>query len=429
MDTYVNQANQQQNQPNQQQNQQQNQQTYSQPQGPGQQQAQQQATPSAQPTAPAQPSAPSPAPSATPKPAFRAESISHKAADHDLDAELQELIDKNQTRIKVIGCGGGGNNTVNRISEVGVKGIQTIAINTDAQDLLYTTADKKLLIGKELTQGLGAGSNPKIGEESARESEHELKKILEGSDMVFITCGLGGGTGTGSAPYLAALAKKLGILAVGIVTMPFTMEGNHRFENAMIGLEKLEQSINTLIVIPNEKLLELAPHLPLHTAFKVADEILTSAVKGIAELVTKAGLVNLDFADVKAIMSEGGVAMIGVGESDSEDRANESVQKALDNPLIDVDISNASGALINISGGDSLTLEEARKVVETVSEKMSDRAKIIWGAQIYSDLEKTVKTLVIVTGVQSEQIFGEDNTYFGKKRGEIESELGIEFMD
>jgi len=412
MDTYVNQANQQQNQ---QQNQPNQQQTSSQPQ-------QAPAIPSVQ------PAAPSPAPQST-KPVFRAESISHKAADHDLDTELQELINKNQTRIKVIGCGGGGNNTINRIAEVGVKGIQTIAINTDAQDLLYTTCDKKLLIGKELTQGLGAGSNPKIGEESARESEHELKKLLEGSDMVFITCGLGGGTGTGSAPYLASIAKKMGILAVGIVTMPFSMEGNHRFENAIIGLEKLEQSINTLIVIPNEKLLELAPHLPLHTAFKVADEILTSAVKGVAELVTKAGLVNLDFADVKAIMSEGGVALIGVGESDSEDRAIESVQKALDNPLIDVDISTASGALINISGGESLTLEEARKVVETVSEKMSDRAKIIWGAQIYGDLEKTIKTLVIVTGVSSEQIFGADNTYFGKRKGEMESELGIEFMD
>jgi len=217
----------------------------------------------------------------------RAETIPHKKANADIDEELEKLIASQKTRIKVIGCGGGGNNTINRISEVGIKGIATIAINTDAQDLLYTTADKKLLIGKELTQGLGAGSNPKIGEESARENEHDLKKLIDGSDMVFLTCGLGGGTGTGSTPFIAKLAKKMGIMSIGIVTIPFTMEGSHRFENALIGLEKLEQSVNTLIVIPNEKLLELAPHLPLQTAFKVADEILTNSVKGIAELVLK----------------------------------------------------------------------------------------------------------------------------------------------
>jgi cell division protein FtsZ len=357
------------------------------------------------------------------------DSISYKRASLDVDAELEQLIASQKTRIKVVGCGGGGNNTINRISEVGIKGIETIAINTDAQDLLYTTADKKLLIGRELTQGLGAGSNPKIGEESAKENEHDLKKLIEGCDMVFITCGLGGGTGTGSAPFLAHLAKKMGIMSIGIVTIPFTMEGSHRYENAMIGLEKMEQTVNTLIVIPNEKLLELAPHLPLQTAFKVADEILTNAVKGIAELVTKTGLVNLDFADVKAIMSEGGVAMIGVGESDSESRADESVSKALENPLIDVDISNASGALINISGGETLTLDEARKIVETVAERLDVKAKIIWGAQIYKDLEKTVRTMLIVTGVRSEQIFGETNQHIAQGKKAIKSELGIEFMN
>ncbi len=354
--------------------------------------------------------------------------ISHSKANSDIDEELEKLIASQKTRIKVIGCGGGGNNTINRITEVGIKGIATIAINTDAQDLLYTTADKKLLIGKELTHGLGAGSNPKIGEEAAKESEHDIKKVLEGTDMVFITCGLGGGTGTGSAPFIAQLAKKMGILTVGIVTLPFVMEGTHRFENAMIGLEKLEHSISTLIVIPNEKLLELAPQLPLQTAFKVADEILTNSVKGIAELVTNAGLVNLDFADVKAIMSQGGVAMIGVGESDSESRADESVQKALNNPLIDVDISNATGALINISGGENLTLDESRKIVETVASKLDPNAKIIWGAQIYKDLDRIIRTMLIITGVSSEQIFGEDNSYFERKKKETNNELGLEQM-
>ncbi|MEM2139290.1 MAG: cell division protein FtsZ, partial [Candidatus Woesearchaeota archaeon] len=235
-----------------------------------------------------------------------------------VDKELEELLAKQRATIKVVGCGGGGNNTINRITEVGVTGAETIAVNTDAQDLLYTAADKKILIGKELTKGLGAGSIPKIGEEAAREQESEIKNALQGADMVFITCGLGGGTGTGSAPVVAEVAKKLGSLVVGIVTMPFSMEGNRRYENAVLGLEKLEKNVDTLIVIPNDKLLELAPDLPLHTAFKVADEILTNAVKGIAELVTKTGLVNLDFADIRAIMGSGCVALIGVGESDSE---------------------------------------------------------------------------------------------------------------
>lgn len=367
-------------------------------------------------------------PQFTPSHNIQSEEISHKKVNQDVDEELQELIDAQKTRIKVIGCGGGGNNTINRISEVGIKGIHTIAINTDAQDLLYTSCNKKLLVGKELTKGLGAGSNPKIGEEAAKENEQDLKKLMQGCDMIFVTCGLGGGTGTGSTPFVAKLAKKMGILSVAIVTIPFTMEGSHRFENAMIGLEKLEQVVNTLIVIPNEKLLELAPHLPLQTAFKVADEILTNAVKGIAELVTKTGLVNLDFADVKAIMSEGGVAMIGMGEADSENRAEESVEKALANPLIDVDISSATGALINISGGESLTLDESRKIVERVAESLDSNAKIIWGAQIYKDLEKTIRTMLIVTGVKSEQIFGEAHQLYEERKESMKSELGIDIV-
>ena len=221
---------------------------------------------------------------------------------NEIDAELENFLSKQRAKIKVIGTGGAGNNTINRITEVGIKGAETIAINTDAQDLLYTSSNTKILIGREATKGMGAGSNPKLGEEAARENEHEIKNALSNSDMVFITCGLGGGTGTGSAPIIAETAKKLGALTVGIVTMPFTMEGHRRYDNAVIGLEKLEQIVDTLIVIPNDKLLELAPDLPLHTAFKVADEILTNSVKGIAELVTKAGLVNLDFAEIRDVM-------------------------------------------------------------------------------------------------------------------------------
>ncbi len=345
------------------------------------------------------------------------------------DAELEELLRSQRARIKVIGCGGGGNNTINRIAEVGVKGATTVAVNTDAQDLLYTTADLKVLIGKETTKGMGAGSIPKIGEEAARENESEIRDMMKDTDMVFITCGLGGGTGTGSAPVIAEIAKKQGALTVAIVTLPFSMEGQRRYENAVIGLEKLENIVDTLIVIPNDKLLELAPDLPLHTAFKVADEILTNAVKGIAELVTKAGLVNLDFADIRAVMGNGGVALIGVGESDTENRALESVEKAITNPLLDVDISGANGALINVSGGPDMTLDEARRIVEAISEKLDEDAKIIWGAQISDDLTNVVRTLLIVTGVKSTQIFGPNRKISVKKKLEIENELGIEFVD
>jgi len=356
------------------------------------------------------------------------ENITNKTG-YNVDAELEEFLSRQKATIKVLGTGGAGNNTINRIFEVGIAGAQTIAINTDAQDLLYTKADKKILIGKDTTKGLGAGSNPKLGEEAAREQEQEIKKSLENSDMVFITCGLGGGTGTGSAPVIAEIAKKMGSLTVGVVTLPFAMEGQRRYENAVMGLEKLEQIVDTLIVIPNDKLLELAPDIPLHTAFKVADEILTNAVKGIAELVTKAGLINLDFADIRTVMKSGGVALIGVGESDSENRAIEAVEKAISNPLLDVDINGANGALINVSGGEDMTLEEAKKVVETVSERLSEDAKIIWGAQIYKDLQKTIRTMLIVTGVKSPQIFGSKRRIADKRKREIERELGIEFLD
>jgi len=346
-----------------------------------------------------------------------------------LDAELEELLSTHKAKIKVIGAGGGGGNTITRIAEVGVAGAESVAINTDAQDLLYCTADKKVLIGKDVTSGLGAGSNPQVGQEAARESEQQLKEVLKGADMVFITCGLGGGTGTGSVPVVAELAKKQGSLTVGVVTLPFAMEGNRRYENAIMGLEKLEAIVDTLIVIPNDKLLELAPDLPLHTAFKVADEILTNAVKGIAEMVTKAGLVNLDFADIRTVMTGGGVALIGIGESDTDDRASEAVEKAIQNPLLDVDISGANGALINVSGGPDMTLDEARKVVEAVSDRLSDQAHIIWGAQISEDLANTIRTMLIITGVQSPQILGPGSNVSDKRHKEIENELGIEFVD
>ena len=346
-----------------------------------------------------------------------------------IDQELEQLLKKQSAKIKVIGIGGGGNNSLSRMREIGIKGGELIAINTDAQDLLYANADQKILIGRELTQGMGAGSNPKIGEEAARESESEIKKKLSGSDMVFITCGMGGGTGTGAAPVIAGLAKKQGALTIGVVTMPFTIEGRKRVENAELGLERLEAAVDTLIVIPNDKLLELAPELPLQTAFKIADEILTNAVKGTTELVTKSGLVNLDFADIKAVMVGGGVSLIGMGEADTQQRAMEAVEKAVQNPLLDVDISDASGALVNIVGGPDMSLDECKAIIETIGNKLSPDAKMIWGAQLSPDMDKSIRVLLIVTGVRSSQIIGSGDTLEEKKRKEIEEELGIEFFE
>ncbi len=346
-----------------------------------------------------------------------------------IDQELAELLKKQAAKVKVIGVGGAGGNSLSRMREIGIKGGELIAVNTDAQDLLYTNADQKILIGRELTQGLGAGSNPKVGEQAARESESEIKKKISGSDMLFITCGLGGGTGTGAAPLICGLAKKQGALTIGVVTLPFTIEGRKRLENAMNGLERMEAVADTLIVIPNDKLLELAPELPLHTAFKIADEILTNAVKGITELVTTNGLVNLDFADIKAVMVDGGVSLIGMGESDSAQRAIESVEKAIQNPLLDVDISDAKGALVNVIGGPNMSLDEYRLIIETIGNKLDPDAKLIGGAQISDDMEKSIRVLLIVTGVKSTQILGHGESLESIRHGEIEEELGIEFFE
>lgn len=362
--------------------------------------------------------------------ALSIEKRGHVSTTHEIDKELENLVQNQIARIKVIGCGGGGGNSVSRMKETGIKGCEIITVNTDAQDLLYSNSDHKILIGRELTHGLGAGSNPKIGEEAARESEQEIKKRLSSSDLVFVTCGLGGGTGTGAAPVVADIAKKQGALTIGIVTLPFTVEGKKRIENAQYGLERMATVADTLIVIPNDKLLELAPELPLHTAFKVADEILTNSVKGIAELITTSGLVNLDFADIKAVMSNGGVSMIGIGESDSaHNRALEAVDRAINNPLLDVDIKEAKGALVNIIGGPDMSLNEYKIVMEELGNRISADAKIISGAQISADMEKSIKVLLIITGVQSSQILGTNVDYGNKESGTLGNELGIDFVE
>ncbi|EHP84389.1 cell division protein FtsZ [Methanotorris formicicus Mc-S-70] len=322
------------------------------------------------------------------------------------DLELLKLLEEAKAKITVVGCGGAGNNTINRLTSEGIERAKTVAINTDAQQLLKTKADKKILIGKNLTRGLGAGGNPKMGEESAKENAEDIKNELQGADMVFITCGLGGGTGTGSAPIVAEISKKIGALTVAIITLPFSMEGEIRMQNALEGLNKLKNVADTIVVIPNDKLLEIVPKIPLKTAFKVADEVLINSVRGLVELITKDGLINVDFADVKAVMSNGGMAMIGIGESDGEKRAKEAVMNALNCPLLDVEIDGAKGALIHVIGPEDLTLEEAKEVVGTVSERLDPKATIIWGATINENLENTIQVLLVVTGVKPKNEFG-----------------------
>jgi cell division protein FtsZ len=345
----------------------------------------------------------------------------------DTDEDLRKLLETRKAEIKVMGVGGAGNNTISRMMQVGVIGAQIIAANTDAQDLLYTDADKKVLLGRDLTRGLGAGADPNVGMESARESREDIKDALKGGDMVFITCGLGGGTGTGASPVIADIAKKMGLLTVGIVTLPFTMEGRQRMENATKGLSELQKIVDTLIVIPNDKLLEVVPDVSIVSAFKICDEILVNAVKGITELVTKPGLVNLDFADIRAVMTGGGIAMIGLGESDTENRAVEAVERALNNPLLDVDIEGANGALVNVCGGTDVTIKECQEIVEAVSTKIHADAKIIWGAQISKELGDIVRALLIVTGVKAPLAYTGE-VFSSEKQKEIEKILGIEFV-
>jgi len=322
----------------------------------------------------------------------------------NIDAELNELLLNKRVEIKIIGLGGGGNNTINTLQDSKLANVDIIAMNTDAQDLLKAKADYKVLLGKDLTRGLGAGANPEIGEQAALESITQIKKIVDSADAVFLTCGLGGGTGTGAIPVIANMCKKAGILTIAVVTVPFTVEGQYRWDNAMLGLQKLEKEVDSLLVIRNDKLLEIASDLPISAAFKVADNVLCNAIKGIVELVTKPGLVNLDFADLKTITKDSGVALIGIGESDSENRAAEAVDKAMNNPLLDLDLKGARGVLVNIMGGSDFTLDEANSIVQNVTAKVDEDARIIWGAQINNELGKMVKVLVVVTGLHSKTI-------------------------
>lgn len=322
------------------------------------------------------------------------------------DEELEDVLEELQTNITVVGCGGAGNNTVNRMFEEGIHGAKLVAANTDAQHLVEIEADDKILIGEEKTGGRGAGSLPQVGEEAALESQDAILESIDGADMVFVTAGLGGGTGTGAAPVVAKAARETGALTISIVTTPFTAEGEVRRTNAEAGLERLRDVSDTVIVVPNDRLLDSVGKLPVRQAFKVSDEVLMRSVKGITELITKPGLVNLDFADVRTVMERGGVAMIGLGESDSEAKAQDSVKSALRSPLLDVDISGANAALVNVTGGQDMAIEEAEGVVEEIYDRIDPDARIIWGTSIDEALDGTMRTMIVVTGVDSPQIYG-----------------------
>ena len=321
------------------------------------------------------------------------------------DEEIIKFLEETKQKIYIVGAGGSGSNTLDRLFELGVDGVQLIAMNTDAKHLLRVRANKKIIIGKKLTGGRGAGSNPEIGEEAAKESLIEIKEKLQDASLVFITCGMGGGTGTGSAAVIAEQAKAAGALTIAVVTLPFSSEGKIRMENALQGLEKLKKSTDTLIVIKNDRLLNLVPDLPLNTAFKVCDEVLASSVKGIAELVTKSGLVNVDFADLRTILSGAGFGVIGLGEASIdakyEDRARIAVETALNSPLLDAEIANSTKALINVVGGDDMTLKEAEYVVSETAKRINPNAHIIWGARIEEHIKKSsMRVLVVLAGVK-----------------------------
>ncbi|MHA1298093.1 MAG: cell division protein FtsZ [Candidatus Helarchaeota archaeon] len=320
---------------------------------------------------------------------------------NNIDLELEEILSRSSARIKCVGIGGAGNNAISRLYEMGVEDVVTLAVNTDAKDLLYTSADEKFLIGRRLTGGLGAGNNPEVGQAAALESADEIRPLLN-VDLLFVTCGLGGGTGTGAAHVIAEIAKDLGALVVSICSIPFNVEGLRKKQNAMWGLERLSQVSDTLIVIPNEKLLGIAPDLSLAEAFAVVDEILIRGVKGIADLITRPGLVNVDFADVRTTLLDSGEALIGLGESQDPEEA---ALNALNNPLLDLDIHSARGALINVMGNCNMSLQDTRTVINTITEELNPNCEVIWGALIDPELKNTIRVTALISGIKSNNLF------------------------
>ena len=318
---------------------------------------------------------------------------------------LEFDMDLNQfAEIKVIGVGGGGNNAVNRMITAGLKGVDFVAINTDAQAINLSRAGHKVQIGLKLTKGLGAGANPEVGSKAAEESREELINVLKGADMVFVTAGMGGGTGTGAAPIVAEIAKELGALTVGVVTRPFTFEGRKRAMQAEKGIAELKSKVDTLITIPNDRLLQVVDkHTTIHEAFRIADDVLRQGVQGISDLIAVPGLINLDFADVKTIMRNTGSALMGIGTATGENRAADAARKAISSPLLETSIEGAQGVLLNITGGQNLTLFEVNEASEIIAEAADPEANIIFGAVIDESLKEEVRVTVIATGFDQQK--------------------------
>ncbi|WMW25264.1 cell division protein FtsZ [Methanolobus sediminis] len=310
-----------------------------------------------------------------------------------------------QPRIMIVGCGGAGNNTINRLYNMGIEGAETVAINTDKQHLDLIRADKKILVGKTLTRGLGAGGYPEVGAKAAELARGTLEEIFKNADLVFVTAGMGGGTGTGVAPVVAEIAKEQGAIVVGMVSSPFRVE-RARAVKAEEGLEEFRRAADTVIVLDNNRLLEYVPNLPIDQAFSVMDQIISETVKGITETITQPSLINIDYADIRAIMGCGGVAVMLVGESKNQDKSDDVVRAALNHPLLDVDYRGATGSLVHITGGPDLSLKEAEEIAASLTYELSASANVIWGARITPEYEGRVRVMAIMTGVQSAQILG-----------------------
>ncbi|HLC39516.1 MAG TPA: cell division protein FtsZ [archaeon] len=360
---------------------------------------------------------------------FKLESTSgatYSNVDYYKLAEQEFGFSVKRAKIAVVGCGGAGQNAVTRLTEIGIEGATTISLNSDAKHLAVGKADKKILIGKELTRGLGCGGYPEIGKKCAEESRNEIKDVLEGVDLLFAVAGLGKGTGTGSVPVVCEIAKGMGAIVIAVVQMPFKLEGV-RITKAEDGLAHLREVCDTAIVIENDKLLKFAGNMSIQQAFSVADELIASMVKGITETITLPSLVNLDYADVRAVMHTGGVAAIGVGESNSSDRARDAITKALENPLLEVDYTGAQGALIHITGGTDLKLDEVNLIGESVAQHLDPGAQVFWGARILPEFDGRVQVIAIITGVKSPYILG-PVSYEKPVVREVSQALGIDII-
>lgn len=334
-------------------------------------------------------------------------------------------IEVGQARMVVVGCGGAGQNMVDWLYSKGITGAEIVAVNTDLQDLKLKNADKKILVGKEITRGLGAGGDPTKGAEAVKESISEIKDALKGADMVFVCAGMGGGTGTGAAPMVAKVAKDMGAIVIGVTTMPFSIE-RARIDRAEHGLQQLRAASDTVVVIDNNRLVKIAGNLPVKQAFAVANELISVMIKGIVEIISCPSLVNLDFADVKAIMTSGGVATVGMGTSDTNRRVEEAVEEALANPLLEIDYAGATGALIHITGGNDMTLEEIDRAGQLITASLHADANVIWGARVDEGHSKRVTVMTIMTGVTSPHILGHETKQEKVEAGNrASSDLGI----